>query len=145
SRESAFQVVNASTRRLAALDVLAQRVEKTRDCDDDRDALTLNRVDDLRGVERILEEDFAAQKLRHQKAHELSEDVAERQKAEEAYGVYETLPAQVLLNLLFERREVGEKISVREADAAWLCGRARSVNDLDEVAVGNFPRLESLG
>src|SRR5919202_394448 len=50
----------------------------------------------------------------------LSEDVAERQEAEEAHGVYETLPAHVLLNLPFERGEVCEEVSVRETDAARL-------------------------
>src|SRR5207248_804768 len=117
------QLFAAATRGLPPLDVLAQRFEHARDCDDDRDALGLDGAGYLRGVERVLKVNFAAKELRHEEPHELPEDVAERQEVEEADGVDEALPTQVLPRLLFERREVGEQVAVREADAARVGGR----------------------
>ena len=119
-REFASQLFAATARGLAPLDVLAQTVEHARDCDDDGDALCPDRAGDLRRVERVLKVNLAAEHLRHEKPHELPEDVAERQEVEEANRVDDALPARILHDLLFERREVGEQVAVRQAHAARL-------------------------
>ena len=94
-------------------------------------------LDDLGRVQRILKEDLAAEELRHEDAHELPEDVAQRDEAEEAERVHDAFPTHVLPYLLFERREVGEKVRVRQHDAARLSRRSRSVDNLDDVVAAD--------
>src|SRR5919202_1048847 len=79
--ELAPELGEATARLRFALDLLAQCVEQSRHGDDDRDAVAPHGLDDLRGLERVLEKDLAADDLRDKDAHELTEDVAERHEA----------------------------------------------------------------
>ena len=129
--------VTFAARRVVALDLLAQRVEEARHGDDDRDAVLLDSGDDLRRVERVLKVDFAAEELRHEDAHELAEDMAERQQVEEADRVEGPFPLAVLVDLALKRAEVRQQVAVRDDDALRLGGRPRREDDLGDVVFAN--------
>src|SRR5205814_4638143 len=72
--ELAMKHVERAARLIVAFDLVAQRLEDTRHGYDHRDALPLDRLDDVRWAEGIVEDHFAANELRHEDPHELPED-----------------------------------------------------------------------
>ena len=116
-----------------ALDLVFQRFHQTGHSDDDRDALPLDDLQDFGRVERVLENDGRGQQLRQEDAEDLAEDVAEWQKIQKAKRVKDALVAQVFADFVFERRQVGENVAVRNDDAARFGSCARGENDLHDV------------
>ena len=100
----------------------------------------LTGCNDLRRLVRLAEIDFSGKELWNEDSHQLSKDVAQRQQAEKAQWMYESFPTRVSLEFFFNRREVGEEISMCETDAFWFGGRSRSEDDLDEVVRLNCDR-----
>src|SRR5437867_3285543 len=70
--------------------------------------------------------------------------MTERKQVQKSHWVNNAFVFEVLLNLRFERVDVGEQVSMREAHAFWLGGSARSENDLGSVAVDDFFHRERL-
>src|SRR5713101_8917825 len=127
---------------VVAFDLVAESVEHPRHADDHRYAMLLNSINDLRRIQRALKEHLAGEYLRHEDTHELPEYVTERKQVQKSYWVNNAFVFEVLLNLRFERVDVGEHVSMGEAHAFRLGGSARSENDLGKVAVDDFLHRE---
>ena len=95
---------------VVSFDLLAHRVKNARYANDHRHPLTLDGFDNLSWYQGLLKEDGAPEKLGHEDAHELTEDVAERQQVEETYRMNEALPFQIPLNLPFQRRQLAMRL-----------------------------------
>src|SRR5205085_4281800 len=91
---------------------------------------------------RVLKVDFAAEELRHEDAHELAEDMTERQQIEKANRVKRSLPLTILVNLALKRTEVRQQIALRDDDAFRLGGRPRCEDDFGDVVFGNVSARE---
>ena len=70
-----------------AFDFLLQRIDEARNGDEHGDALAVDGGHDLGRIERIFKDDSRAQKRRQKNSEELSEDVAQREKIQKAYGM----------------------------------------------------------
>src|SRR5690349_13831900 len=88
---------------------------------------------DLRRLVRFEKIDFAAQQLGNEDSHQLAKHVAERQQTQEAKGMHESLPARILLQLVFDRSEVSEQVAVRETNTFGFGSRAGGENDLYKI------------
>src|SRR6185436_4364719 len=97
-----------------SLDLLAQCFQNTRHSDHDVDAIFFDCRHDFRRFVRLAEINFSREELRNKDSHQLPEDVTQGQQAQKAQWMYETFPTRVSLEFLFNWREVGEEISVRE-------------------------------
>src|SRR6185369_1593684 len=89
-----------------------QRFQYPRHPDQHRDALTADRRNDFRGVERILEIHCATQQRRDPQTHELSKNVAQWHQIEKSEGVDETFPFEVWLYARFQGLKVRQDVSV---------------------------------
>jgi hypothetical protein len=71
-----------------------------------------------------LKENFATEQWRHEHAHELSEDMTERQQIEKTYGMKQTLPFQMAIDFSLERCQICNEITVSN-DNTFRFGRRR--------------------
>ena len=97
----------------------------------DRDALAADGFNEAGCNQAALEVDLGAEDGGNPQAHGLAEDVAERQRVEEAQGVDVFLVAQVGLGSLHDGVDAGEDVAVRVNDALWVAGGAGGEEDLE--------------
>src|SRR5215470_1453199 len=131
--KSPSKLLQFAARRVISFDLLAQSFELARHGGDYRDALAFDRGDDFRGVERARKEDLAEEQSRHEHSHKLTEDVAQWEQAQKPDRMKWAFELQVLVDLGFERRDVGQQVAVRQANPFRLRGRARGEDDLGQV------------
>ncbi len=82
-----------------------------------------------------MKENLATEQLRHEDAHELSEDMAQRKEIEKTNGVNHALPFQIALNLPLEWSQVRHQIAVSDDDPFRLSRRAGCEDDLYGIVV----------
>ena len=116
-----------------ALQFLFQAFEKPGHGDDHRNPFRFDRFNHFTRVQRVLKVNFALQEWRHQNSHELTEDVAQRNQVQKPHRVKPAFPAQVLLDFLFERCQVREQVTMRQANAPRFGSGSGSKNDLDKI------------
>ncbi len=119
------------------LEMGAQEFEGARHRDEHGDAVKTKVVDDAGGVELGLEVDFGGEQGRGPEAHELAEDVAERQAVEEAQRMKRPLEGEVLLHLALDGVEAGEDVAMGVDDAARCGGGAGGEDDLEGRVEGD--------
>ncbi len=81
---------------------------------------------------------------RNPEAHGLAEDVAQRQRVQNAQRMNEPLIAHVWLGAVFDWADAGQHVAVREHDAFGIAGGAGGEENLQRRVVGqrrNGPRL----
>ena len=96
----------------------AQELQDARDGDEDGDALAADEVGHAGGIELLGEVDFGGEDGGDPEAHELAEDVAEREAVQEAQGMDPALVAAVFCDLVLDGLEGGEDVAVGVDDAA---------------------------
>src|SRR5262252_9218041 len=114
--------------------LLLQRLEHTRDADQDRNALPTNGFDHLRGFQFLLKDHGASQQRRQEHAQKLAKDVAEGQQIQKAQGMHEALILQIPLHLALEWGSVRQNVSMSDHDALRCSRRARGEYNLEDVA-----------
>src|ERR1700674_3502475 len=67
-----------------------------------------------------LEVNLRGEQCRDPQAHELSENMAQRKCVKEAQRMKNTLVLQILLQLLFNRTQAGEHVSMCMDDSLWV-------------------------
>src|ERR1700733_5069999 len=107
-----------------ALDLLLQRLQDSRNAHQHRYPLTLDRIQDFRGLQFVLKDHSSTHQRRQEHPKKLAEDVAERKQIQKPYGMNEAFVLQILLHLAFERRDVRQHITVRDYHPFWVGGRA---------------------
>src|SRR5262249_14237463 len=112
---------------------LLQRLEHTRDADQDRNALPTNGFDHLRGFQFLLKDHGASQQRRQEHAQKLAKDMAEWQQVQKAQRMHEALILQIPLHLAFEWGSVGQNVPMSDHDALWCSRRARGEYNLEDV------------
>src|ERR1700719_4368484 len=110
-----------------------QRFDKSRDCDQNRDTLLTNHIDQAGRLEGIDKDYRPRQERRYEYSQHLAEDVAQRKEVQKSQRMKDSLIAEVFLNLTPNRLDVGKDVAVRNHDAARLRGCPRSVNNLQRV------------
>src|SRR5262249_16233322 len=118
--EAMLKIFQQPLRRIIAFNLFAQSFELARDAGDHREPFPFNCRDDFRRIKRALEKDFAGKQPRHEHAHKLTEDVAERQQAQKPDWVEWALELQVPGDLGFEWRDVRQQVPMRQADTFRL-------------------------
>src|SRR5690348_7936518 len=86
-----------------ALDLIAQRLNQSRNRDQDRSFFVADRPRYLCWVQRVDENRSCAQNLWQENAEQLAKDVAQWQQIEETQRVKQLLIAPVVLDLLLDR------------------------------------------
>ena len=97
---------------------------------EDRDALAADELDEARRGEAAFEMELGGEDGRNPEAHGLAEDVAERQRVQNAQRMDEPLVAHVGLGAFFDGPDAGEHIAVREHDAFGVAGGAGGEENL---------------
>src|SRR6185437_7385736 len=77
------------------------------------DAVPLDDVGDARGIELVREVDLSAQESRRPQAHELAEDVAQRQRVQKAQRMKRPLESAILRDLTLNRIERDQDVAMR--------------------------------
>ena len=67
----------------------------------------------------------------------MSEDMAQGQQVEEANGVDQALPLQIVFNFLLERRQIRHKITVGNTNAFRLRCRSGGKDDLYDIVMAD--------
>ena len=109
----------------------AQQLQDAWDGDEDGDAFAADEFGHARGFELIAEVEFGGEQRRHPEAHELAEDVAERQGVEEAQRMHPALILEIFCDLVFDGLQAGEDVAMGVDDAFGLGGGARGEDDLE--------------
>ena len=90
-----------------------------------RNALAVDLLDQPRRCQPALEMHLGLEKRRNPKAHGLAEDVAQRQRVQNAQRMNQPLVAHVGLGAVFDWDHAGQHIAVRENDAFGVARSAR--------------------
>ena len=107
-----------------------QSVEHARHRNQRRSPLALDRANDFRRIRRKLEHRRRAQQRRHKQRHHLPEDVAQRHQRNKSQRMHPLLILAIRIDAALQRLEVGQKISMRQNDAARLRRRPRRKQNL---------------
>ena len=84
----------------------------------------MNRANHLARIQRVQKHRRCAKNLRYENSEQLAENVAQRQKIEEAQRVEHSFVAAIARKFFFYWTEIREEISVREHNAPGLRGGA---------------------
>ena len=93
-------------------------------------------LDEALRLEAGFEMDFCAEEWRNPQAHELAEDVAERERVEKMKWVEDALVLQVLLDLGLDGVEAREHVAMGVDDTFRLRGCAGGEEDLKRRVEG---------
>src|SRR5262249_46236544 len=110
-------------------DLFPQRLQHTRHCNQHRNALATDAMDDVAGLERVLKENGAAQQRRKINAQELAEDVTEREEIQKTQRMHKSFVPRIGGDLLLERRDVGQHVAMRNDYSLGLRRGAGGKND----------------
>ena len=83
-----------------------------------------------RRLQAVFKVDLRYQQRRNPQPHKLAEDVAERQRMQNAQRMHQALVAQVLGHLLFQGIERGQHVAVGVHDALGFPGSSGGEDDL---------------
>ena len=133
-RESLFEFLQSSLVLEIALDFFPQRLQQARHRNQHRDPLAADGANQLRRLQRVLENYRPAQKLRQEDSEELPENVAQGQEIQKTHRMHQAFIFQVFANFCFERRDIGQDIAVRDDHAFGLGRRAGGKDDLEGIA-----------
>src|SRR5579859_1632177 len=121
--ESFLKLFDLAVALRVTFDFASQRFDEAGNRNDHRDPLPPDRVHELRGPERIDENDGASQHRRNEQAEHLAKNMAEGKQVQKAKRVDKLFIAKVFLNFSLQRFDIREDVAVREHNAAGLgCG-----------------------
>src|SRR6185369_4348748 len=112
--------VTLTSRFIVTFDFVAQCFKYSRHSYNHRYAVLFYSINDLRRIQRVLKEYFAAEQLRYEYPHELTEYVTQRDQVEKSQRVNEAFVLEIFPNLGFERIDVRKNILMSKADAFGL-------------------------
>ena len=121
-------------RRVETREMAAQQLQHARHSGQHGDALVMDELDEARRIQTGFEVDLGGEQGWHPEAHELAEDVRERQGVEEAERVEGALVAAVFGDLALDGVERGEHVAVGVDDAFRLRRGAGGEDDLERRA-----------
>ena len=95
-------------------------------------------------IQRVEKDGCAAKNLRKQDPQQLSEYVAQRKQIEKSQRMEYSFVAPVALDLLLERLEIGQQISVVQDYSSRLSRCPGGKNNLDRIAAADSRRRKSI-
>jgi len=119
------------------LEVCAEGIKHAGNGDEGGGAFALNGTSDFSGVGGVFEDDGGAEQWWNEEGHELAEDMAQRNKRDEAKRMEPFFVLAIGIDAALERLEIGEEISVGEDDAARFGCGAGGEEDLRDVVAGD--------
>ncbi len=102
---------------------------------EDRDPLGADELDEARRRQPALKVKFSLEDGWNPEPHGLAEDVAERQRVQNAQGMDKALVAHIRLGTFFNGTHAGQHVAMGEDDAFGIAGGAGSKENLQRGLV----------
>ncbi len=118
---------------LLAFDLALKRFDKSRNGDQNRDALTPDRIHQVRRFQRIDKNNGACQHRRDEYPKYLAKHMTERKQVQKTKRVNQLFVPQILLYFVLQWFDVCEDVSVRNHDAPRLRSGAGGKDDFQCV------------